>query len=144
MATLNAYVNFDGNCEEAFKFYQSVFGGEFSYFSRFGEMPPMEGVPPVAEADAQKVMHVSLPISAETILMGSDTMAGCGPAMVVGNNFSLSVSTETKEEADRYFQALAEGGAVTCPIEDAFWGDYFGCCEDKFGINWMVMSPQKR
>lgn len=143
MAVINPYVNFNGNCATAFEFYRSVFGGEFSYFSRFGDMPAMEGVPPLAEEHKQKVLHVSLPISKETVLMGSDYIEGFGPALVAGNNFSLSVDLPSKEEADTFFAKLSEGGVITCPIGDMFWGDYFGSFTDRFGINWMIMCQKK-
>ena len=137
MPTINIYLNFDGNCEDAFNFYQSVFGGELDSLSRFSEMPP-DPQYPVADADKNKIMHVSLPISQETVLMGSDTAGGFGPELVAGNNFSISVYAKDKEEADGYFGKLSDGGAVAMPIADTFWGSYFGMCTDKFGIQWMV------
>lgn len=138
MTTVNVYLTFKDNCEEAFKFYRSVFGGEFSYVGRFGDMPPQEGMPPVSEAEKNNIMHISLPISKETSLMGSDTSEGYGSGVVVGNNFSVSINTDSKSEADRLFNRLSEGGKVTMPMEDTFWGSYFGMFTDKFGINWMV------
>lgn len=138
MAVVNVYLTFNGNCEEAFLFYKSVFGGEFPFIGRFGEMPPSEdgkGVPP---EDANKIMHVSLPISQETILMGSDTGGEWAAHYQPGNNFSISVGTASKEEADTLFAGLSAGGQVTMPMADTFWGSYFGMFTDKFGINWMV------
>jgi PhnB protein len=137
MATLNPYLTFLGNCEEAFNFYKSVFGGEFSYLGRFSEMPPQDGVT-LPEEDKNKIMHMSLPISKETILMGSDSGGEWAPKTVVGNNISLSVSAESKDNADNLFNGLSAGGSVTMPMNKTFWGDYFGMCTDKFGINWMV------
>jgi PhnB protein len=137
MATVSTYLNFDGNCEEAFNFYKSVFGGEFTYIGRFEEMPPQEGMPPMSEADKNKIMHVGLPIGS-TILMGSDVAGGWGPAFLQGNNFSVSIHPESKEEADTLFNSLSEGGQVTMPMADTFWGSYFGMFTDKFGINWMI------
>jgi PhnB protein len=137
MATVNTYITYDGNCEEAFNFYKSVFGGEFSYLGKFKDMPPMDGKT-CTPADAEKIMHVSLPISKETVLMGSDSFEAFGGKTVYGNNFSLSIGAESKEEADKLFQALSAGGKVGMPMEDAFWGDYFGTFTDKFGVNWMV------
>jgi PhnB protein len=145
MTLVNVYLTFNGNCEEAFKFYKSVFGGDFAYIGRFKEMPPQDGKT-VTGADGEKIMHVSLPISKETMLMGSDTAPGFGPPITEGNNFSISVSVNSKADADKYFKALSANGKVTMPIIDTFWGSYFGMCTDKFGINWMVsfdQSPNK-
>lgn len=143
MAKVNVYLNFNGNCEEAFLFYKSQFGGEFSYLGRFGGMPPQEGMPPLPKEMENLIMHVSLPISAETILMGSDTGGEWAPSFVQGNNFSISITASSKEEADRLFNGLSAGGNVTMPMGDTFWGDYFGMFADKFGVNWMVsFNPQ--
>lgn len=137
MATVNAYLNFDGQCEEAFNFYKSVFGGDFPMVSKFGDMPPQEGMPPMSEDVKNRVMHITLPISAETILMGSDTMPGLHDHKV-GNNISLSINTESRAEAEKIFNGLSAGGTVTMRLEDTFWGAYFGMWTDKFGIHWMV------
>lgn len=137
MTVVNPYLNFQGNCEEAFNYYREVFGGEFSYLGRFGEMPPQEGVS-ISEEQANQIMHMSLPISKETILMGSDAGGEWAPKLVVGNNISLSITAETKEDADRFFAMLSDDGKVTMPMDQTFWGDYFGMCTDKFGINWMI------
>lgn len=137
MATVNTYITFNGFCEEAFLFYKSVFGGEFSYFGRFKDMPIPEGqtCPP---GEAEKIMHVSLPISAETAIMGSDSFESFGNETIFGNNFSLSLNTESKEEADKFFKELSAGGKIIMPMENTFWNAYFGTFVDKFGINWMV------
>jgi len=137
MTVINPYLNFAGNCEEAFTYYREVFGGEFSYLGRFGEMPPQEGVS-VSEEDANKIMHMSLPISKETILTGSDSGAERAPKLMVGNNITLSITAENREDADRFFAMLSDGGKVTMPMDQTFWGDYFGMCTDRFGINWMI------
>jgi len=136
MATTNTYLNFNGNCESAFNFYKSVFGGEFTYIGRFGEMPETEEYK-VLEADKGKIMHVSLPIGA-SILMGSDCGGEWAPTFVQGNNFSVSISADSKEEADQIFNALAADGKITMPLANTFWGDYFGMLTDQFGINWMI------
>ncbi len=138
MNTVNIYLTFNGDCEEAFKFYQSVFGGEFSSFSRFNEMPPEASPEPIPETMGKRIMHVSLPISKETELMGSDVGGEWTKSFIQGNNFSISANTPDKEEANRVFNALAEGGKITVPLADSFWGSYFGMLVDKFGINWMV------
>lgn len=137
MATINPYLTFNGNCEEAFNFYKSVFGGEFAFLGRFKDMPPMEGMN-VPDTEAEKIMHVSLPISKETTLMGSDSSEAFGKATVPGNNFSISINSETEDEATKLFNSISEGGAVTMPLDKTFWGAYFGMCTDKFGISWMV------
>lgn len=137
MATVNVYLNFDGNCEEAFNFYKSVFGGELTRVNRFGDMPPQEGMPPLSEEHKNRVMHVSLPISKETILLGSDIMPGMH-GFIQGDNYSLSVNTDSREEAEKIFNGLSEGGKITMPLQDTFWGAYFGMWTDKYGIQWMV------
>ena len=137
MATINAYLTFDGTCEEAFNFYKSVFGGDFPMVGKFGDMPPQEGMPPISDEVKNRIMHMSLPISAETVLMGSDTMPGIHDHQV-GNNISLSINTDSREESDRVFNGLSAGGKVSMPLADTFWGAYFGMWTDKFGINWMV------
>lgn len=136
MATTNTYLNFNGNCEEAFLFYKSVFGGEFTFIGKFNEMPPQSGSK-MSEEDGNKIMHVSLPIGT-SILMGSDTGGEWAPSFVQGNNFSISIGADSKSEADRLFDGLSAGGQATMPMNQTFWGDYFGMFVDKFGINWMV------
>ncbi len=138
MASVNVYLNFNGNCEEAFTFYKSVFGGEFPYMGRFKDMPPQEGMPPLPKEMEDKIMHVSLQISKETSIMGSDTGGEWASSFKQGNNFSISINAETKDEADKLFNGLSSGGTVTMPMDKTFWGDYFGMFTDKFGINWMV------
>ena len=137
MATVNAYLTFNGNCEEAFLFYKSVFGGEFPYLGRFKDMP-QDNVNKMDPGMGEKIMHVSLPISKETVLMGSDTGGEWASSFKQGNNFSISITASSKEEADRLFQGLSAGGNVTMPMDTTFWGDYFGMWQDKFGINWMM------
>lgn len=138
MASVNVYLTFNGNCREAFDFYKSVFGGEYPYIGTFGEMPPSEEGKEISEEEKNKIMHVSLPISKETILMGSDTGGEWASQFKAGNNFSISINAESKEEADTLFAGLSEGGMVTMPMADTFWGAYFGMFTDKFGIGWMV------
>lgn len=132
--SISTYLTFDGNCRQAFEFYRSVFGGDFHVFSTFGDGPPDMGV---NEAEKNNVMHVSLPIG-DSILMGSDSGAH-GPPLNIGNNFSLSVTAESRENADQLLAAIAENGNVTMPMADAFWGAYFGMCTDQFGVSWMVV-----
>lgn len=134
MATVNSYLNFDGNCEEAFLFYRSVFGGDFAYVGRFNEMPDDS----ISEDDKNKIMHITLPISTETMLFGSDILPSMGGSFIKGNNISISINATSKEEADHLFNGLSEGGTITMPIANTFWNAYFGMFIDKFGINWMV------
>jgi PhnB protein len=138
MATVNIYLTFNGNCEEAFNFYKSVFGGEFPYIGRFKDMPPGEGGGKLNPGEENRIMHVSLPISKETILMGSDTGGGWGASYLQGNNFTISITAENKGEADKLFNGLSAGGKVTMPLSKTFWSESFGTFTDKFGINWMV------
>ncbi|MFV0565324.1 MAG: VOC family protein [Flavobacteriaceae bacterium] len=135
--TINPYLTFNGNCEEAFNFYKSVFGGDFSYIGKFKDIPQEEGQPPMPEAVANRIMHVSLPISKETVLMGSDNSPEHGE-VAFGQNINISISPDSRNEADRIFNALAKAGTITMPIADMFWGDYFGMVTDKFGVMWMV------
>ena len=145
MAIVNIYLNFDGNCEQAFDFYKSVFGGEYPYIGRFKDMPPSEDAgKQVPEEMANRIMHVSLPISKETMLMGSDTGGEWAASFKQGNNFSISVNAASKDEADRIFNALSAGGQVTMPLANTFWGDYFGMLTDKFGINWMMSYNEQQ
>ena len=138
MPKVNAYLTFNGNCEEAFNFYKSVFGGEFPFLGRFKDMPPQEGAKAVPPEDGERIMHVSLPISKETMLMGSDTGGEWSAGFKAGNNFSISINADSKDEADRIFNGLSAGGTVTMPMANTFWGDYFGMFNDKFGISWMM------
>lgn len=143
MAQVNPYIVFNGDCEAAFLFYKSVFGGEFPYIGRFGEMPPGpegENCPPPSEADKNRIMHVSLMIGT-TVLMGSDTTSD--RPVKTGDNFSVSINTDSREEADKMFNGLSAGGTVIMPLENTFWGAYFGMFTDKFGINWMVNFDEK-
>lgn len=136
MSTTNTYLNFNGNCEEAFNFYKSVFGGEFDYIGRFGEMPPSEEYK-VPDVDKDKIMHVSLPIG-KSILMGSDCGGDWAPSFKQGNNFSISINADSIAHADDIFKKLAEGGKITMPLAKTFWAEYFGMLTDRFGINWMI------
>lgn len=136
MTQVNPYLIFNGNCEEAFLFYQSVFGGEFPYLGRFKDMPADDNCPPISEDEANRIMHVSLPIG-DTVIMGSDSTSASGDA-IIGTNISVSVNTSSKAEADSIYNGLAAGGNAFMPMTQTFWGAYFGMLKDKFGINWMV------
>jgi PhnB protein len=136
MTKLNTYLNFTGDSEEAFKFYRSVFGGEFRSVVRFKDMP-MQGVN-IPEKDENKMMHIALPVGKEDVLMASDVLESLGHKLVQGNNVSISIFPDNKEEADRIFKALSAGGTIEMPIADQPWGDYYGGFKDKFGVHWMV------
>jgi PhnB protein len=135
MASINPYLNFPGNTEEAFNFYKAAFGGEFAMVQRFKDMPGKEKLPPTVQ---DQIMHVALPIGKDDVLMGSDVVSGMGPAYSAGNNMTISINTDSEAEAKRLFDALSAGGQVTMPLEKAFWGAYFGMFTDKFGVQWMV------
>ena len=137
MTKVNAYLTFNGNCEEAFSFYKSVFGGEFLFIGRFKDLAPAERQTFNFESD-EKIMHVSLPISKETILMGCDSTGEDGQETIFGNNISLTINTDNKEEADRLFNELSAGGQIKMAMSQTFWGAYFGVVTDRFGINWLI------
>lgn len=134
MATLNAYLNFNGNTEEAFEFYRSVFGGQFITLQRFRETPAAAHTP---EGDLDKIMHVALAVGGG-ILMGTDSLESLGQKLVQGNNFYLSLTPESESEATVLFNALSAGGKIEQPLEKMFWGALFGSFRDKFGVQWMV------
>jgi len=136
MTKLNIYLNFAGNTEEAFKFYKSVFGGEFTGVVRFKDMP-MQGVN-IPKKDENKIMHIALPVGKDDVLMASDVLKSLGHKLVVGNNVTISILPDSKEEADKIFKALSAGGKIEMPMGDQPWGDYYGGFTDKFGVRWMV------
>jgi PhnB protein len=137
MTKLNPYLSFNGTCEEAFNFYKSVFGSEFLYMGRFKDMPENPDCP-IQESDKEKIMHITLPISNETVLYGCDTSQTDDKSDFSGNNISLSIETDSMDEATRIFNGLSDGGIVTMPLDKTFWNAYFGMFTDKYGINWMV------
>lgn len=140
MAALNPYLNFNDNAEEAFNFYKSVFGGEFQMVMRFKDAPPEFRGP---EHEQNKIMHMALPIGKNSILMGSDVPEKMG-RVAPGSNFSISITADSKEEADKLFKGLSAGGSIMMPMSDAFWGTYFGMFTDKFGISWMISFDKNR
>jgi PhnB protein len=138
MASLHTYINFNGNTEEAFNFYKSVFKSEFIVLQRFSDIPDAGNI---AEADKNKIMHVALPIGG-TILMGTD-ITGDMPKAVLGTAISLSIDTSSEEETQEIFNGLATGGNITMALEKTFWGALFGMVNDKFGVQWMVNYDYK-
>ena len=135
MALINPHINFNGNAEEAFNFYKSVFGGEFAMIMRFKDLSGPEF--PVSEHEANKIMHIALPIG-KNVLMANDVPESMGRVNENENRSKISISDESKEEADKLFNGLSEGGNIEMPIDDSPWGSYFGMFRDKFGIEWMV------
>lgn len=145
MGKVSTYLNFERETEAAFNFYKSVFGGEFfgQGIMRMGDVPPQEGVPPISEEDKQLVMHVELSIMDGHNLMGTDAPKSMGFTVNKGNNVHINLHPETRKETQRLFKALSEGGTVTMELQDMFWGDYFGSCTDKFGVQWMFNCSEK-
>lgn len=145
-ARVSSYLNFDGKTEEAFKFYRDVFKTEFigKGIERFGDIPAGGDHPPVADSVKKMVLHVELPITGGHILMGTDAPKEMGFTLTPGNNMHLNVEPETREEAKRLFDALAAGGTIKMPLQDMFFGAYFGELTDKYGINWMVTHQNSK
>jgi len=141
MLFMNPYLNFPGQAEEAFNFYRSIFGGEFSSLVRFKGMP---GSDSMSAEEQEKIMHIALPLAVDRLLMGSDVPKSMGQEVKPGNNVNILVQAETREEADYLFQGLSKGGIIEMPIEDMFWGDYFGSFRDRFGIQWMIAFTTKK
>ena len=135
MALINPSINFNGNAEEAFNFYKSVFGGEFAMIVRLKDMESPEN--PIAENDANKIMHIALPIG-QNVLMGNDVPGFMGRVSENENRSKISISAESREEADHLFNGLSAGGSIEVPMDDSPWGSYFGMFRDKYGIEWMV------
>lgn len=145
MSRVSTYLNFPGTTEEAFNFYKKVFGTEFvGEINRMGQVPPQEGVQPLAEADKNLVMHVALPILAGHMIYGTDATQSMGFELKPGNNVYINLEPDTREETDKLFAGLSEGGKVTMPLQIMFWGDYYGSCTDKFGVQWMFNCAQKK
>ncbi|MDY0101492.1 MAG: VOC family protein [Lentimicrobium sp.] len=132
---INPYLNFDGQAEDAFNFYKSVFGGEFTGKMKMNETPGGNELP---EEEQNRIMHISLPIGKDTLLMASDIIPSMGQILKKGNNNYISIHPESRKEADKLFKGLSAGGEIEMPMEDQFWGDYFGSFIDKFGIGWMI------
>ena len=144
MASTATYLNFKGNCEEAFDFYQEVFQSELAAPPmRFGDAPPGEDLPPMSEEAKRQIMHMAMPITGGHQLMGSDVPPAMHHGFVAGTNVQISLSPDTRAETERLFAALGEGGEVKMPLQEQFWGDYFGLVTDKFGIHWMVGTAAK-
>lgn len=144
MAHVSTYLNFPHQTEEAFLFYRAVFGGEFNGpIRRFGDMPPQPGMPPMPAEMANLVMHVELLINGGHMLMGTDAPEAMGFKVNMGNNVHINLHIDSRAETRRLFDALSAGGNVSMELQDMFWGDYFGSCTDRFGVNWMFSCAAK-
>jgi PhnB protein len=145
MSNTSTYLNFSRNTEEAFNFYKTIFGGEFldGKINRFEDIPKHEGMPPIADTDKKLVMHVALPILGGHLLMGTDAPESMGFKVTNGNNVYISLHPDSRTEADQLYARLSEGGESEMPMQDMFWGDYYGSLVDKFGIKWMVNYAAK-
>jgi PhnB protein len=135
MAQINVYLNFNGATEDAFRFYQSVFGGEFTGLMRFSGVP---GTEHLSAAEADKIMHIALPIGENLVLHATDSMESMGHTVTFGSNFNLMIEAGSKEEVEKFFQQLSASSKVNIPLRDEFWGAYFGAVTDRFGIQWMI------
>lgn len=146
MSRVSTYLNFVRNTEEAFNFYKSVFGGEFTSggIARFSDIPPSDEMPPLAEEDKNLVMHIELPILGGHMLMGTDAPESMGFKLTFGNNYNINLEPDTKAETKALFDKLSAGGTVTMELQDMFWGAYFGSCVDKFGVQWMFNCVEKK
>lgn len=146
MARVNTYLNFSRNTEEAFNFYRSVFGGEFSGggVARFKDIPAMPGAPQLSEEDKNLIMHIELPLLGGHVLMGTDAPESMGFHVNSGNNVHISLEPDTREETKKLFDGLSAGGTVTMPLQEMFWGAYYGSCTDKFGVQWMCNCTAKK
>lgn len=143
-ARVSSYVNFPGNTEEAFNFYKSVFKTDFiNGIQRFGDIPEEEGQPPIAESVKKLVLHVELPLIGGHVLMATDSPKEMGFTVNPGNNMHINLEPESREETQRIFNALSEGGKIEMPLQDMFWGAYFGSFTDRYGINWMINFQNK-
>ncbi len=143
MAQASIYLNFPGNAEEALTFYRSIFGGDLR-ITRFNEMTPHEDMPPLPETCRNMVLHASLPImNGALVLMVSDAPEEMGFRVQFGNHIYINLMPDTRSETRRLFRALSEGGKVEQPLQDMFWGDYYGVCTDKFGVQWMFNCSEK-
>jgi PhnB protein len=142
MARVNTYLNFMGNTEEAFEFYRSVFGTEYEgEIFRIGDVSAGPGEPELTEEEKQLVMHMALPILAGHVLEGTDMVASMGHELRIGNNTTIALQPDTREEADTLFAALSQGATDVQPMSEQFWGDYWGTCLDRFGVRWMFDVP---
>ena len=140
MAHVNAYLNFAGNTEEAFNFYKSVFGGTFVNLQRFKDTPHGDSIP---AHEREKIMHIALPVGPGSVLMATDTLESMGQKLIAGNNCHLAIEADSKDQAEKLFNGIYEGGNITMQMENNLWGEYFGMLMDKLGVSWMVNYKNK-
>ena len=144
MSTVNVYLNFMGNTLEVFEFYKRVFGWEFSHLQKFRDIPNLPGFENMTHEEQNWVMHVELPLLGNMLLMGTDMVKSFGHTLQIGNNVSLSLNVDSKQEAEKYFAWISQNGVVEMPLQDAFWGAYFGMCVDQYGVRWMINHDYKK
>jgi len=136
MTTTNIYLTFNGDCRQAFDFYKSAFGGEFQYVGKYSDVPAGSMI--IGDDEKENIMHITFPISEETMLMGNDHLRSFGPPPVKGDNFAIYVRVQDKATANALFDKLSHGGRIVLPMAETFWGSYYGLLVDKFGIKWKV------
>lgn len=141
MRRVAIYLNFNGNTEEAFIFYKSVFNNEFSALVRFGDMPNLGNIPDDLK---HKIMHVALPIHENVTIMATDALEAMGQKLIAGNNTSIYLELDSRKDADEYYRKLSADGKIMIPLAVAPWGAYFGACADKFGTQWMISTPENQ
>lgn len=145
MARTSTYLNFPRTTEAAFQFYRSVFGGDFAGgVAHFSDIPPHEGAPKLADSDRDLIIHIELPILGGHVLMGTDAPESMGFHVKFGNNVHINLEPDDRAETERLFKALSDGGKVTMPLQEMFWGAYFGSCTDRFGVQWMFNCPNRK
>ncbi len=145
MAKVSIYLNFPGKTEEAFNFYKSVFKTDFSApIMRMGNIPAPEGMPALSDEDKNKVMHVALPILAGIEIMGTDSLESMGHHCTIGNNTTINLEPDSREETEQLYKLLSQGASDIAPLQDQFWGALWGCCLDKYGIRWMFNFMEKK
>ncbi len=142
MARVSTYLNFQGNAAEAFEFYKSVFGTDYTgEMMRMGDMPADPNAPQLTPAEQQMIMHIELPILGGHVIMATDMLESMGHTLVVGNNTTINLEPDTRSETDRLYDALSDGGSDCSGMMEMFWGAYWGCCLDRFGVRWMFNGP---
>lgn len=139
MKTANPYLNFNGNTEEAFNYYRSIFGGEFLAIFRFRDFG--SGMGELTELEQNKISHIALPLGENNVLMGTDALESMGPRLEIGNNFHIMLEPEDSDEADALFSSLCDGGSVEMSLQETEWAEKYGSCTDRFGVRWMINYP---